>query len=75
MIDLHLHTSASDGALSPADLVARVARAGLTTISITDHDTTGGLEGGARAAYIGGLTKAGVQGLLAAEHIAASLKG
>ena len=45
MIDLHLHTSASDGALSPADLVARVARAGLTTISITDHDTTGGLEG------------------------------
>lgn len=35
--------------------------------------TTGGLEGGERAAYIGGLTKAGVQGLLAAEHLAASL--
>lgn len=35
--------------------------------------TTGGLEGGERAAYIGGLTKAGVQGLLAAEHIAARL--
>lgn len=35
--------------------------------------TTGGLEGGERAAYIGGLTKAGVQGLLAAEHIAGSL--
>ena len=45
MIDLHLHTSASDGALPPADLVTRVARAGLTTISVTDHDTTGGLNG------------------------------
>jgi len=39
LIDLHLHTSASDGALSPVDLVTRVARAGLTTISVTDHDT------------------------------------
>ncbi|MET0567517.1 MAG: FAD-dependent oxidoreductase [Hyphomicrobiaceae bacterium] len=35
--------------------------------------TTGGLEGGARAAYLGGLTKAGVQGLCAAEHIARTL--
>ena len=43
MIDLHLHTSASDGALRPADLVERAARAGLTTISVTDHDTTAGL--------------------------------
>ena len=34
--------------------------------------TTGGLEGGDRSAYIGGLTKAGVQGLVAAEHVAAS---
>jgi predicted metal-dependent phosphoesterase TrpH len=44
LIDLHLHTTASDGALAPADLVARAAAAGVTTISITDHDTTGGLE-------------------------------
>lgn len=34
--------------------------------------TTGGLEGGDRSAYIGGLTKAGVQGLVAAEHVAAN---
>lgn len=34
--------------------------------------TTGGLEGGAKAAYVGGLTKAGVHGLVAAEHIAAA---
>ena len=39
MIDLHLHTTASDGRLSPAQLVARAKAAGLTTISITDHDT------------------------------------
>ena len=39
MIDLHLHTTASDGRLSPAELVARASAAGLTTISVTDHDT------------------------------------
>lgn len=39
MIDLHLHTTASDGTLSPADLVARAAAAGITTLSVTDHDT------------------------------------
>ena len=39
MIDLHLHTIASDGRLSPAQLVARTSAAGLTTISVTDHDT------------------------------------
>jgi len=37
--------------------------------------TTGGLEGGETAGYIGGLAKAGVQGLLAAEHIAAMQQG
>ena len=39
MIDLHLHTTESDGWLSPAELVARASAAGLTTISVTDHDT------------------------------------
>jgi predicted metal-dependent phosphoesterase TrpH len=39
LIDLHLHTTASDGRLSPSELVARTAAAGLTTISVTDHDT------------------------------------
>jgi predicted metal-dependent phosphoesterase TrpH len=43
LIDLHLHTTASDGLLPPAALVARAADAGLRTISITDHDTCGGL--------------------------------
>lgn len=43
MIDLHLHTTASDGRLSPAQLVVRVAAAGITTMSVTDHDTVAGL--------------------------------
>ena len=43
MIDLHLHTTASDGLLAPAALVARAAACGLSTISVTDHDTTAGL--------------------------------
>jgi predicted metal-dependent phosphoesterase TrpH len=44
LIDLHLHTTASDGALRPADLVARASAAGITTLSVTDHDTTAGLD-------------------------------
>lgn len=43
MIDLHLHTTASDGLLAPAALVAAAAACGLSTISVTDHDTTAGL--------------------------------
>lgn len=35
-----MHTTASDGRLTPAALVARVRAAGLTTIAVTDHDTT-----------------------------------
>ena len=43
MIDLHLHTTASDGLLTPAALAARVAAAGISVFSITDHDTVAGL--------------------------------
>lgn len=39
MIDLHTHTTASDGRLSPVDLVARASAAGVTVLSVTDHDT------------------------------------
>lgn len=44
MIDLHLHTTASDGRLSAGELVARAAAAGLTTISVTDHDTVAAID-------------------------------
>ncbi len=50
MIDLHLHTTASDGRLTPDTLVSRAAGAGLTIISVTDHDTTAGLPEAAAAA-------------------------
>jgi predicted metal-dependent phosphoesterase TrpH len=43
VIDLHLHTTASDGLLPPSALVARAAAAGLTVVSVTDHDTLAGL--------------------------------
>jgi len=39
LIDLHTHTTASDGRLSPADLVARAVSAGVTVLGVTDHDT------------------------------------
>lgn len=42
-IDLHLHTLASDGRLTPTELIQLVAKQGLETISITDHDSTEGL--------------------------------
>ncbi|MBE0593804.1 MAG: PHP domain-containing protein [Gemmatimonadales bacterium] len=44
MIDLHVHSTASDGACAPADVVARAAAAGLTVIALTDHDTLAGIE-------------------------------
>jgi predicted metal-dependent phosphoesterase TrpH len=55
LIDLHLHTTASDGALQPAALVARAAGAGLTVLSITDHDTLAGLPEARAAAARHGL--------------------
>ena len=42
-VDLHLHTTASDGRFSPGELVAKAAGAGLEIISITDHDTLDGI--------------------------------
>ena len=42
-IDLHTHSTASDGSLSPQDLVQEAARCGLRALAVTDHDTTLGL--------------------------------
>ncbi|MEU4779861.1 PHP domain-containing protein [Micromonospora sp. NPDC023633] len=41
-IDLHTHSTASDGTLSPAELVRAAAESGLDVVAITDHDTTAG---------------------------------
>lgn len=42
--DLHLHTTCSDGILTPAELVTQAIAKGFSAISITDHDTTSGLD-------------------------------
>jgi len=43
VIDLHLHTTASDGRSSPEALIRRAAAAGITTLAVTDHDTMAGI--------------------------------
>ncbi len=43
-VDLHLHTTASDGVLSPAEIVRYAKSKGLQAIAITDHDTVEGCE-------------------------------
>lgn len=43
MIDLHTHTTASDGSLSPEELICLANEIGLSGIAITDHDTTDGI--------------------------------
>lgn len=49
-IDLHVHSSASDGTLSPSELVEEAQKAGLAAFALTDHDTTGGIAEAAAAA-------------------------
>ncbi len=52
MIDLHTHSTASDGSCTPERLVALALEAGLTALALTDHDTLAGVER-ARAAAAG----------------------
>ncbi|MDP9865698.1 MULTISPECIES: PHP domain-containing protein [Streptosporangium] len=54
-IDLHTHSTASDGTDSPEDLMREAAAAGLGVVALTDHDTTAGWEAAA-AALPAGLT-------------------
>lgn len=42
--DLHVHTTASDGVLSPTEVIQKAYRAGLSGLAITDHDTVSGLQ-------------------------------
>ncbi len=43
LIDLHAHTTASDGSLSPTGLVEAAVAAGLAAVAVTDHDTSDGV--------------------------------
>lgn len=52
--DLHSHSTASDGALSPTELVLRAREHGVSALALTDHDTVAGLqEAGAAAERVG----------------------
>ena len=50
MIDLHAHSTASDGSLTPTELVSLARSEGLAAIALTDHDTVAGLDEAAKAA-------------------------
>jgi 3',5'-nucleoside bisphosphate phosphatase len=55
VIDLHLHTTASDGRSTPEALVAEAAAAGIRTMAVTDHDTVAAIRAvqiSARAASV-----------------------
>jgi predicted metal-dependent phosphoesterase TrpH len=43
-VDLHMHTTASDGLYSPTELMQRAKEVGLHAVALTDHDTTNGIE-------------------------------
>ena len=53
--DLHAHSTASDGTLTPAELAARARAQGVDVLALTDHDTTQGCAGAAAAAADVGL--------------------
>lgn len=55
-IDLHTHSSVSDGTQTPADLVKAAAASGLGTVALTDHDSTAGWASAADVAVQVGIT-------------------
>lgn len=54
-VDLHCHSTVSDGALRPADVVRRAAQRGVKVLALTDHDQVGGLPEARAAAHEAGI--------------------
>lgn len=67
--DLHCHSTASDGTLSPTETVMRAAEQGVDVLALTDHDTTAGIDEARMAAR-----KAGIQ-LIAGAEVSVSWQG
>ena len=61
VIDLHVHTTASDGRLSPTETITAAAERGLSAIAITDHDVLSGLDEAIAAAPAGLEVVAGIE--------------
>ena len=55
MIDLHTHTTASDGRCTPPELVSRASAAGVRVLSVTDHDTVAAWEAASTACAAAGI--------------------
>lgn len=55
LIDLHVHSTESDGTLTPVEVVSQAAAAGLSAIALTDHDTTSGVAKAKEAAESSGI--------------------
>jgi predicted metal-dependent phosphoesterase TrpH len=68
-VDLHLHSTASDGTLGPAALVAHAAAQGVRLMALTDHDTIAGAGAAAAAAAAAGIA------FVAGVEISASWRG
>lgn len=54
-IDLHVHSTASDGTFTPTELVAEAKRCGLSAFALTDHDTVDGISEALAAGEASGL--------------------
>jgi 3',5'-nucleoside bisphosphate phosphatase len=70
-LDLHLHSTCSDGAVAPAAVVAAARKAGLGLIALADHDTTAGVAPARAAADAAG----GGPGVVAAVELTCRLDG
>ena len=62
MIDLQAHSIVSDGQLEPAEVARAAAKAGVTVMSLTDHDAVAGVRDAIAAAVIGGTSLFGGRG-------------
>ncbi len=61
-IDLHMHSTFSDGTLTPFELAVLAAESGLCAAALTDHDTTEGTHG-----FVSGCEKLGIEGIAGVE--------
>lgn len=58
MIDLHLHSTCSDGSDTPTEIIEKAAGRGITALALTDHDTTAGV-----AEFMAAADQAGILGV------------
>jgi len=61
LIDFHTHSNASDGALSPSELLHRAAEAGVKAVALTDHDTIAGFASVSESVPLGVRLVSGVE--------------